>query len=213
LQYTIKRNLQHFKSLLATICTFKQDGKIKNTYFKSNGLATTKFRTEDTLTENADILVIDLDDAILSPYTFETELVASFEDVKSLLDKMQIVNVDKSIGGFIRCMDNQNRVIKGYAKKLEYDWNTAVLKITGEIKKESDYLEITSNENGLIIINEVGYELDIIKPLELRTENEKIQILDSRGVGLTNFTNFKKVSVNSEIFSNIVQLSDKLLSL
>jgi hypothetical protein len=110
-------------------------------------------------------------------------------------------------------MDNQNRVIKGYAKKLEYDWNTAVLKITGEIKKESEYLEITSNENGLIIINEVGYELDIIKPLELRTENEKIQILDKKGVGLTNYTNFKKVSVNSEIFSNIVQLSDKLLSL
>jgi len=213
LQYSIGRNLEHWYSYLKTACKFWQNGKIKNTYFKSNGEATTQFRSGRIIKENADILVADLGDAILSPYVYTTKLVADYNDVLSVLEKMETINADNSIGGFIRVMDNEFRMSKIYPTKFTYKWSTAELDITGEVKQESEYLEITSTTSGLIIIDEVGYDTDIIKPLSLRTEGDYIQILDAKGIALNNKIKFDKVRVNSNIFTNIVELSDELLTL
>jgi hypothetical protein len=213
LQYSIGRNLQHWYSYLKTACKFRQLGKIKNTYFKSNGLAKTQFRSGAIITENADILVSNLGDAILSPYVYTTKLVADYNDVLNVLELMETINLDNSIGGFIRVMDNEFRMAKIYPTKLSYKWATAELDITGEVKQDSEYLEINSTLSGLIIIDEVGYDTDIIKPLSLRTEGDYIQILDKRGIALNNLIKFDKVRVNSNIFSNIVELSDELLTL
>jgi len=213
LQYSIGRNLEHWYSYLKTACKYHLLGKIKNTYFKSNGEATTQFRGGRIIKENADILVSYLGNAILSPYIYTTKLVADYNDVLSILELMETINSDNSIGGFIRVMDNEFRMAKIYPTKLNYKWSTAELDITGEVKQESEYLEITSTSSGLIIIDEVGYYTDIIKPLSLRTEGDYIQILDSRGIALNNLIKFDKVRVNSEIFSNIVELSNELLTL
>lgn len=213
LQYSIGRNLEHWYSYLKTACKFHLLGKIKNTYFKSNGEATTQFRGGRIIKENADILVADLGDAILSPYKYTTKLVADYNDVLSVLELMETINNDNSIGGFIRVMDNEFRMAKIYPNKLSYKWATAELDIIGEVKQDSEFLEITSTTSGLIIIDEVGYDTDIIKPLSLRTEGDYIQILDSRGIALNNLIKFDKVKVNSNIFTNIVELSDELLTL
>ena len=213
LQYSIGHNLEYWYSYFKTACKYFPTGKIKNTYFKSNGEATTQFRSGAIIKENADILVANLGNAILSTNIYTTKLVADYEDVLNVLELMENVNVDNSIGGFIRVVDNEFRMAKIYPTKLTYKWSTAELDIVGEVKQDSEYLEITSTSSGLIIIDEVGYDTDIIKPLSLRTEGNYIQILDSRGIALNNKIKFDKVRVNSNIFSNIVELSNELLTL
>ena len=214
LRYSIKRNLKYWFPYLKTASKFKPSGKIKNTYFKSNGLAKTKFTGETTNTiEGADILVSDLGEAILSTYLYNTKLIAGFDEVKETLDKMQQVNENNSIGGFIRIMDNNFRVVKVYPTKLDYSFPTAELDLIGEELQESEFLTIETIGTSLIKINEVGYDSTIIKPIQLRTNGDYIQVLDNRGVGLHNEIKFDKVSVNSNIFSNIVELSEALLTL
>ena len=214
LRYSIKRNLKYWESYLKTACKFKPSGKIKNTYFKSNSLATTQYLGEtNTIIEGADILVSDLSNAILSPYIYETKLIAGFDDVKDVLDKMETINIDNSIGGFIRIMDNNFRVVKVYPTKLDYSFATAELDIIAEEFQESEFLTIDTIGTDLIKINEVGYDPTIIKPIQIRTNGDYIQLLDSRGVGLNNEIKFNKVIVNSIIFTNIVELSDAILML
>lgn len=212
LRYSIKRNMKYFYNYLKTSCKYIPNGRIKNTYFKSNGNATTQYLGGETIKENETILVSDLDNAILSPFKYNTTLVADFEDVHETLVKMQTINPDNSIGGFIRMMDNNFRVMKIYPTKLDYSWATAELKCEGEELQESEFLQVNKVGN-LIYINEVGYEQDIIYPITLRTEGDYVQIMDKRGVGLHNKINFNKVQVNSNIFSNIVELSESLLTL
>lgn len=211
LLYTIKRNMQYFYPYFKTACKFTPNGRIKNTYFKSNGEATTQYLGGETYKENETILVSDLGNAILSPYKYSTTLVADFENVLNTLIEMQEIS-GNSIGGFIRMMDNNFRVMKVYPTKLDYTWATNELKIDGEELQESEFLEVNKIGN-LIYINEVGYEQDILYPITLRTEGDSVQIMDKRGVGLHNKINFKKVRVNSNIFSNIVELSEALLTL
>lgn len=212
LRYTIKRNMKYFYPYFKTACKYIPNGKIRNTYFKSNKDATTQYLGGEIITEGADILVSELDDAILSPFKYSTTLVADFEDVHETLVKMQTINPNNSIGGFIRMMDNKFRVMKIYPTKLDYSWATAELKCEGEELQESEFLQVNKVGN-LIYINEVGYEQDIIYPITLRTEGDYVQIMDKRGVGLHNKINFNKVQVNSNIFSNIVELSETLLTL
>jgi hypothetical protein len=109
-------------------------------------------------------------------------------------------------------MDNNFRVMKVYPTKLDYTWATNELKIEGEELQESEFLTINKVGN-LIYVNEVGYEQDILYPITIRTEGDFIQIMDKRGVGINNKIKFDKVIVNSNIFSNIVELSDNLLTL
>lgn len=212
LRYTIKRNMKYFYPYFKTACKYIPNGRIKNTYFKSNGEATTQYLGGETIKENETILVSDLDNAILSPFKYDTTLVADFDNINEVLNKMQTINTDNSIGGFIRMMDNNFRVMKIYPTKLDYSWATAELKCEGEELQESEFLQVNKVGN-LIYINEVGYEQDIIYPITLRTEGDYVQIMDKRGVGLHNKINFNKVAVNSNIFSNIVELSETLLTL
>ena len=211
LRYTIKRNLDYFSSYLKTVLKYN-NGKLKNTYFKSNGEATTQYMNGEIYVENADILKSDMQDAILTPLIYSTTLVADFDDVYNLLVAMQTINADDSIGGFIRIMDNNGKVVKVYPKKLDYTWSTAELKIDGEEKQESEFLTIDKVGN-LIYINEVGYDETIIGNIEVRTKGDYIQLLDNRGVGLINYTKFDKISINSNIFSTFEETIEELLTL
>jgi hypothetical protein len=211
LLYTIKRNMQYFYPYFKTACKFTPNGRIKNTYFKSNGEATTQYLDGETYKENETILVSELGNSILSPYKYSTTLVADFDNVLNTLIEMQEISTN-SIGGFIRMMDNNFRVMKVYPTKLDYTWATNELKTEGEELQESEFLEVNKIGN-LIYINEVGYEQDILYPITIRTEGDYVQIMDKRGIGLHNKINFNKVRVNSNIFSNIVELSEALLTL
>jgi len=212
LQYTIKRNLKHYESYLACASKYKQDGIIKNTYFKSNGSLVTEFRNGGEITENANYNVNELEQRLIEPIIIETTVIAEYDEVLDLLNSMQTINADNSIGGFIRVMDSSNKVINLYPTKISYNWGTKQLEITGEQRYESDTIEITK-ANTLIYVNKVGYDEVILKPLEIKTNGDYVQLFDFRGIALFNEIKFEKIFVNSNNFSNIVELTDALINL
>lgn len=212
LQYTIKRNLKYYESYLACASKYAPNGVIKNTYFKSNGELITEFRNGGEIKENDSFVIADLETRLLEPIIIETKVIAEYDTMIEVLEKMQTINIDNSIGGFIRIMDTNNKVISLYPTDLSYNWGTKELSITGEQRYISDFIEITT-ENDLIIINKVGYDTKIVKPLNVKTNGDYIQLFDFRGIALFNEIKFDKVLINSNNFSNIVELTDALINL
>lgn len=212
LQYTIKRNLKYYESYLACASKYAPNGVIKNTYFKSNGELITEFRNGGEIKENDSFIVADLETRLLEPIIIETKVIAEFDTMIDVLEKMQTINTDKSIGGFIRVMDTNNKLVYLYPTDLSYNWGKKELSITGEQRYIIDFVEITT-ENNLIIINKVGYNETILKPLNVKTNGDYIQLFDFRGIALFNEIKFDKVLINSNNFSNIVELTDALINL
>ena len=213
LQYTIKRNLKYWYPYFKTACKYTPNGIIRNTYFKSNGELITEFRNGGEIQENANINVSELDTAFVTPKIYYSTVVASFEDVYDLLVKMQTINDDNSIGGFIRIADFNNRLIKGYVKKLEFSWTTNELTLEVEEKEDGDNITIETLEAGLFKINETGYDTDIVGKINYKINGDYCQLFDKKGIPLTQNKKFNFYLINSNNFSNIVELAEALNNL
>jgi len=72
--------------------------------------------------------VPDLKPAILEPIITSTEVISSFEEVKSLLKKI------RTLRGYISITNNNKVVKKTYGKLFDYNWKQNVLVIEGEDK-------------------------------------------------------------------------------
>ena len=205
LRYSIKRNINHWKSYLKTATKYKPNGIIQNTFFKNNGEVSTLYGAETIPTiEGANINVSDLNDAILSPMFYKTKVVASFEAIKILLDNLATQK------GFIRVVDTNEAVIKLHPTKLDYEWSTNLLTIEGEKRNESDYTTINTIGTELIEINEVGYNITLIKGRWFKIDGYFVTLYDLNSVPLINRTRFDKIKVNGVVYDSIVTLSDAL---
>jgi hypothetical protein len=205
LRYSIKRNMMHWSSYLKTASKYKPNGIIQNTFFKNNGLLSTKYGAETVPTiEGANINVTDLSDAILSPMFYKTKVVASFETVKTLLDNLATQK------GFIRIVDTNDAVVKLHPTKLDYEWVTNLLTIEGEKRNESDYINIDTVGTALLKINEIGYDIIILKNRWFKIDGFFVTLYDLNNVPLINRTRFDKFKVNGVIFTDVVTLSDAL---
>lgn len=205
LRYSIKRNMKYWSSYLNTASKYKPNGIIQNTFFKNNGLLSTKYGTETVATvEGGNINVTDLTDAILSPMVFKTKVVAEFETVKTLLDNLSTQK------GFIRVVDTNNRVLKIHPTKLDYEWMTNLLTIEGEQRNESDFVTIDTIGTELININEVGYDSIILKRNWFKIDGFFITLYDFNSVPLINPTRIEKVKVNGVSYTTAVNLSDAI---
>ena len=130
LRYSIKRNMFTWFPYLST-ASIDEAGTFRNTYFKDNGICTTRFDGEpENIVENANILNVDFGEGILTPFKYETRLLVGFSDMVALMDSLNTINEDKTIAGFIRCIDNNDKVIKLYPQKLEYIPSTETLTVT-----------------------------------------------------------------------------------
>ena len=76
-----------------------------------------------------------------------------------------------------------------------------------EEKFDSDFTEILRLGDSLIQINKVGYDSDIVKPLEYKANGNFLQLFDKRGVPLNRPTHFSKYRVVGQEFENIIDLS------
>lgn len=132
MRYSIKRNMSYWFNYLATAGKFIPTKQISNSYFKSNGKAIIKFDTEPTnIAENASIPIVDISNfKILSQNIYETTIVIEFEDMVTLMGKIQTQR------GYIEINDHDNNLVKGYIVKLDHKWATNECKITLEIKNE-----------------------------------------------------------------------------
>jgi len=180
-------------------------GIIQNTFFKNNGLLSTKYGSETVATvEGGNINVTDLSDAILSPMFYKTKVVAEFETVKTLLDNLATQK------GFIRVVDTNNRVLKIHPTKLDYEWVTNLLTIEGEQRNESDFVTIDTIGTELININEVGYDSIILKRNWFKIDGFFVTLYDFNSVPLINPTRIEKIKVNGVAYTNAVNLSDAI---
>ena len=205
LKYSIKRNIKTWFPYLQT-ASINKLGTFRNTYFKNNGICVTRFEDEtENVTENANILNVDLGEPILTPFKYKTILLVSFNDMVNLINALNTINEDKTIGGFIRCIDNNERVIRLYPKKLEYIPSTEVLTLTGEERFEGSGVDIVIS-GSLVTINEVGYAIEILSEPFYEYDGDYWKIYDKDKLPIINPTKYTDITVNGLSFDSSSEL-------
>lgn len=203
LKFTPKRNIINYHgAYLRTICDFKEDGTVINTFFKYNGDLTTQLNSEtESIREDQNLIVADLPDKILTANIFESEVLADFSQVNTVINGM------RNERGFIRIADNENRLVKVYPQKLDFDWSRNILTITGEEKSEGDVLTIEKVDN-IILINEVGYDQSIVNKLKYNIKDGFVQLFDVNSLSLTNKIRFDFVTVDGQVPTSAENLAE-----
>ena len=201
LRYSIKRNIRHWFPNLATYGKFIPLKKIKNTFFKANGLATTQFVGEPLpIKENEDILISDISEyKILNQDIFKTRVSSTFEQSLQLLNDLQ------NVRGFIRVQLTDGSVVKGYIKESNFTWSLDELDLELEVKNESDFLTVTYFD-GILTINEVGYDEKTADIKLYNIFNDYIQFFDKNNVNLCNRIKFDKVLLNGISYTSVTDL-------
>lgn len=212
LLYTIKRNMNHWLSYLKTASKYKPNGTLRNRYFRNNGELETQYTGETSVTiEDEDILNTNLTDALLEPNMYETTLIVPYSNMIDTFNLVNNINEDESIGGFIRVVNNNNRVLKLYPTKMEYNPATETMQLTGEQRYESEILTITT-ESEIIYIQEVGYDINTgYEWFEI--DNGYLQLFDNNNLPIINPIRYDFVTVNGEYSESQEELSNKLIEI
>ena len=213
-RYTIGRLLRnYFGETLKAINKWHPNGFISVRGFKGFGDFTSQYMGEDEpITENANILIAELPDAILDTDTVGTRLNLSFAQAKYLYNAYNVINDDGTIGGFVRVNGTQGDQIKGYPTNAPWLLTEGVVTANLEVKQESEYLTITS-VSGYIIINEVRYPILQIGDWYPDFSGDFVTIREGSSSPLTQPTHYSKVSVNGNIYDSSVNLSGALLDI
>jgi hypothetical protein len=212
LKYSIKRNMETWKPYLAT-ASIAANGTLRNTYFKDNGSCITRFSGEsENIQENANIDNVDLGDAFLTPFIYETRLLVPYNEMRAVLDAINTINEDDTIGGFIRCIDNNGKVIKLYPKKLEYVPSTETLTMTGEERYEGDGVNIVINGDN-IIVNKAGYDESQLSEVWYEFDGDYFKIYDIDKLPIINPTRYDFITVDGQTFDSSIDLLGYLVNL
>jgi hypothetical protein len=203
--YSIKRNLEKYGSYLKS-CLLYSKKDIINTYFKSNGAFSSQLDTEVLpLVENATILYDSLPNPLITSKIYNITTVAEFQDV---LDYMEAYKTSR---GFVRCLDSNGRVLKGYVQKLDHLWAENKLKLVLEEKFETQYLMLTYDD-GLLTVNDAQYNLSGVEHW-WRFDNDLIKLYDEKNRPLCNYYKYNLVNLNGYTFESKEQLLIALLAL
>lgn len=212
LRYSIKRNIKTWQPYLATASKFIPNKEFKNTYFKDNGECITRFVGEsENIQENASILNTELSEAIITPYLYETRLLAPFDQMTALINAIDTVNEDNSIGGFIRCIDNNGKVIRLYPNKLDYLPSTETLTLTGEERFDGEGVNIVISGD-TVTINEVGYDVDVLSDPFYEFDGDYFKIYDLNRLPVINPTRYDDITVNGLNFNSSQELLNYLVN-
>jgi hypothetical protein len=205
LKYTIRRNMFHWESYLRTACLFNLDKTILNSFFKNDPALVTQFQDGVIYTEKGNIEVSTLQAPILTPKTFDIVVKAEFNQVINLLEIL------KTIRGFIRAYDIDGKIIKGFIKDLDYTWSTGELKLTLEEKYESEIIVLTFL-GGILTVNDVIYDLSGNAEW-WKITGEYFTAFDKDNIPLCNRKRFDKVSLNGMIYGSESELLNALENL
>lgn len=206
--YTTKRNiLGYWGSYLATAVTYN-NSDIKIQSFVNEPNLVTVFGGGDTITENSNITQLELDVALLTPRLINCKVISDFSTYQSFRDSI------RDDRGFIRVFDNENRVLKGYVKSSDFDWKNNILNLVLEQKFDNEITNITFDVPSTVyLIDEVGYDRDIVPELIFETDGDFLQLFDGLTRPLTNLARYDRYSVDSIIFSNILDLTTAIIDL
>lgn len=213
LKYTIKRNiLNYWGRYLATSTLFKQED-IKVQYFKNNVDLTTQFDGGDIINELDNITQEDLPTPLLTNRIITTKVLCTFAEYRAYQEAVKQINETdthiKTKGGFIRVCGNNGEVLKGYTQESSYSVSDGTMDLVLEEKYESNLLTIDVTD-GIFIINEVGYDVDILPMLEYNSSNDYIQFFDANTRPLTNKTRYDFVQLNGVVYDTIIELENAI---
>jgi hypothetical protein len=198
MRYSIKRNiLNYWKSYLATCNLYTHGKEINNTLYKNNPKCTFMFDGKTTIEDESFIP----DNPIITPFLYNDLVFANvdFEDYIDLQNKI------RSVRGFIRTVDNNNRVLKVFPMSVKYVNANRELIINGQEKYEQSYLKITTNNNYIMINGETG-----VKRLIYKIEDYKVYLYDKERQRLYNGVFWNQVSINGATATNIDELKQRL---
>jgi hypothetical protein len=197
-RYSTARNIYNYwNSYLATCNMYWKNNPIRNTWYKNNGDYTAKYDGVK-LTEKADFIP---KNPILTPVLYN-EIV--FKDV-DFVDFIQLQTNIRSQRGFIRTIDNNEKVIKIYPVDVEYSILKKELVIKGEEKFEPSSMTISTEFDYILINNETR-----VLSLKWEFKNEKLFIFDENRFRLYNPVFWMEVSINGAIANSIEQLKEWL---
>jgi len=209
LLYTIRRNMKHWESYINTAASYITQS-IRNTFFESNGELLTRFGADGIVyVENEAIKLDTLEPKILTPKIYELPIIVDYEEALNIIKKYED---EATLGGFLRIQNNNGAMIKVYPVKFGYVWQTKVLTLYAEEKSVSDFTTI-DKIGSLIVINEVGYDQEILPEIFWDITGDYLLIKDNNTVNIINLTKFDKVKVNGVSFANVEDLAQALTDL
>ena len=197
-RYSIKRNIINFwNSYLATCNMYWKDKNLVNTWYKNNGDYTAKYNGIK-LTEKADFVPTN---PILTPVLYNDII---FKDV-DFADFIILQNRIRSERGFIRCIDNNQKVFRVYPIDMEYSLLHKELIIKAEDRFEDVGMSISTEFEYVLINNETR-----VLTLQYEFKNEKLFIYDENRFRLYNGIYWYEVAINGALPKDIEQLKEWL---
>jgi len=199
LRYSVERNIRNYwNQFLATVNLYWKDKPLKNTYYKNNGKCETEYNGL-RLTEKEDFIPTD---PIVTPDMYEDVIFSNVE----FKDFIALQNKIRALRGFVRTINNNNRVLKLYLINISYENKSKQLTMSGQEKFEKAYLSLVV-ESGLITINE---ETVLRKLTYEIVEEQQVVLFDLERQRLYNPVYWDKVSVNGVVFKTIELLKNAL---
>lgn len=198
LRYSIRRNIDnYYQPYLATCNLYHKDDTIKNTWYKNNGECITAYNGI-TLKENESFVP---SNPILSPFMYDNIIFANVE----FTDFIALQNSIRSDRGYIRTIDNNNRVIKVYPITMKYEILSKELTIKAEEKYEPKTMTI-STANKYILINNETY----VQAIDWELRDNKLFIFDKRRQLLYNGVFFNNVAINNSLTEDIEEFETRM---
>lgn len=198
-RYSVMRNIyNYYQSYLATANLYWKDKALKNTWYKNNPDYTAKYAGVK-LTEGQEFVPAN---PILSPVMYNEMVFANV----SFSRFIQLMTAMRSNRGFIRTIDNNQKVIKVYPVDMEFELIKNELRIKAEEKYQSSSMTIV-NENGYILINN---ETRVDTFMFDFDNGGKLYVYDENRFRLYNGVYWFEVSVNGAIASSQQELDNWL---
>jgi hypothetical protein len=198
LRYSVRRNINNYwQSYLATCNLYHKEKNILNTWYKNNGDCTTTY-LGDTVTEKSDLLPVN---PILSPFLYNDIIFANVE----FEDFIALQNSIRSERGFIRTIDNNDRVIKIYPITMKWEVLSKELTIKAEEKFEPKTMEIDTTNSFILINNETS-----LLKLDWEITDEKVYLFDKYRQRLFNGVYWNNVSIDGVLSDTVEILKTKL---
>ena len=201
MRYTVGRNIRNFWwSYLSTVNLYWKTVSIKNNWYKNNGECTTVYEGI-TVKEKSDITP---NNPIVTPMMYNKMIFSNVE----FLDYVTLQNNLRTQRGFIRAIDNNEKVIKVYPTELMYSMLDRELVVKGEEKYEPITMTI-STANPYILINNETTADEVITEIK----GEKLYIYDLNRQLLYNGVWWYEVAINGALASSKNELQSWLLLL
>jgi hypothetical protein len=198
LRYSVRRNIHnYYQPYLASCNLYHKDVTIKNAWYKNNGECITAYNGI-TLKENEGFIP---SNPILSPFMYDNIIFANVE----FTDFIALQSAVRSDRGYIRTIDNNNRVIKIYPVTMKYEILSKELTIKAEEKYEPKTMTI-STANKFILINNETY----VQAIDWELKDNKLFVYDKRRQLLYNGVFFNNVAINDSLTEDVDEFISRM---